>query len=279
MSKIPAFERPFYDIPGPIAIAHRGGNAAGPEKENSMLAFQSAHDLGLTYVETDTVLTKDGIPLAFHGSNSAKQEAKTGLPERSFVQSMTLKQLKDHGVTVGGEEIPTLEEVMTTYPEMRFFIDPKTPQVVPALGNLITKLKAEDRVSVGAFSRKRSKGSVEYAGGQDVVATSHAIIGAIAMLGLKTAGTSPFVRPFFNVSGAVSLQMPHNLVTSKVVERAHDLGVAVITWPSKPELNDNENYINTVIDMGVHGLMSDHTGLMKSIVLARDPKNQSIKPR
>lgn len=278
MKRVYAGAREFYDIEGPIAVSHRGGDGAGPEKENSILAFQSAADLGIVYIETDTIATKDGVPLAFHGSNSEKGAAKTGLPLRSHIQSMTYKEVESE-VRVGGEPIPRLEEVLTTFPEMRFFIDPKTAEVVEPLAKLIGKVVgARERVSIGAFSRKRSKAVAEILGGENEIPTSHALLGGfVGTLSLRTALTAPLAKPFFEASGASSLQIPQYLVTEKVVERAHSLGVAVISWPSKPELNDNLEYINNMLDIGVHGLMSDHTQLMVDTILARDPANASIK--
>lgn len=269
--------REFYDIEGPIAIAHRGGNAAGPDKENSMVAFQSVADLGIIYVETDTIATKDGTPLAFHGSNSEKMALKTGLPLRSLIQSMTFKEVESD-IRVGGERIPSLEEVLTTFPEMRFFIDPKTAEVVEPLAKLIGNVVgARERVSIGAFAKSRTKAVTDLLGGENEIPTSHAVLGTVAMLGLKTALTAPLVRPYFEASGASSLQVPYHLVTEKVVERAHGMGVALIVWPFKPKLNDNLDYINGALDLGVHGLMSDHTQLMVDTIVARDPGNASIK--
>lgn len=72
----------FSNISGPIAIAHRFGNGAGPNTENTILALESAIRLGYTYVETDTVATKDGVALVFHGSRTERLAKQTGVPTR-----------------------------------------------------------------------------------------------------------------------------------------------------------------------------------------------------
>lgn len=266
-----ASEYPFYDIPGPIAVAHRGGDAARIEKENSLAAFESAHRAGIIYAETDTVATKDGVALAFHGARNKSQEEKTGLPLRSLVQSMTHSEVMEK-VRVGGERLPLIEELLTTFPDMRFFIDPKTPESVEPTARIIKSLHAEDRVSIGAFHYKRTKETAELLGGQKDICTSLAAIGSIAMLGLRSRLTSDLARPYFNRTRATSLQVPHGIVTPSMIERAHDLGIHVIVWTP-----NTKEAIAGALDKGVHGVMSDRTELMKREILSRDPSNRSIR--
>ena len=63
-----ASHHPYFDTPF-AALAHRGGSvpALGTVgKENTLLAFRSAVDLGYTYLETDVQATNDGHLIAFH---------------------------------------------------------------------------------------------------------------------------------------------------------------------------------------------------------------------
>ncbi len=75
----------------PIAIAHRGGDAAGIEKENSMKAFQAAYDLGYRWFETDVVSTLDDKLLAIHGRGFQLRPNKD-LPLRFTIQELATKQ-------------------------------------------------------------------------------------------------------------------------------------------------------------------------------------------
>ncbi|HLG90739.1 MAG TPA: glycerophosphodiester phosphodiesterase family protein [Candidatus Saccharimonadales bacterium] len=268
-----ASEYPFYDIPSPIAIVHRGGDAAGAEKENSMAAFDSAYQRGIVYGETDTVATRDNVALALHGAKNEKQAQKWGLPTRDEIQATTYADVL-RNVRVGGEVIPTLEEVLVTFPEMRFFIDPKTEESVKPLADLINKLHVQDRVSIGAFSYDRTKAVAELAGGQRDVCTSLDAVGALALLG--TGLRLPNAKKYLEGTQATSLQIgpesaTNALVTKNMIERAHDLGIHVIIWTPNTEAT-----IARALDKGVHGVMSDRTELMKSIVLSRDPDNRSI---
>lgn len=281
MANVQLPEHPFYaDVTAPIPVAHRGGDAAGPEKENSVAAFDSAWQAGVRYGETDTVATIDGVALAFHGSHNQKHEQRTGLPLRSLVETMTLEEVRSE-FKIGGEEIPTLEELLTTFPEMRFFIDPKMESSVAPLARLITKLSVYDRVSVGAMQYKRTKAVAEMVGGFGRIATSGGDFrDALAVLG--DAMHVPGASQQLQASQATQLALPHKLshlqvpasdegrlsrvtlVTERMVERAHEQGMRIILWTP-----NTEAAIAEAFDTGADGVMSDRTELVKAAADAR----------
>lgn len=92
-------------------IAHRGACAYFPE--NTLEAFQGAHEMGATWVETDVMLTKDGVPIMFHDEHL---ERMTG--QKQYIADSTFDELKD--IDVGSwfapqftnVHIPTLEECL-----------------------------------------------------------------------------------------------------------------------------------------------------------------------
>ena len=55
---------------GPLAIAHRGGLALGPE--NTLATFARATALGVRYLETDVQTTNDGALVCFHDATLAR---------------------------------------------------------------------------------------------------------------------------------------------------------------------------------------------------------------
>ncbi|CUH96679.1 putative secreted protein [Propionispora sp. 2/2-37] len=113
--------------------AHRGGRDARPE--NTLISFAYAMELGVTTLEMDMQMTRDGRIVISHNSSMNKHLAKG--PDGKYVESgkydirtMTLAQVKQfdlgtmnpaagdyyesHGKTqiaVPGTKMPTLEEV------------------------------------------------------------------------------------------------------------------------------------------------------------------------
>lgn len=269
--KKPAHKYSFYSgQPGPIAIVHRGGDGAGRKKENSLAAFKSAHDAGIIYGETDVILTEDGKVLAFHGSANKWQEKRTGLPTRKEMQSMTYEQIEDR-VKIGGERVPLFEELLTAFPDMRFFIDPKTPEVVEPLAEVIKRHHAQNRVSIGAFSYKRSKKTVQLLGGSKDICTCLGMLGSHALAAMSMGAP---LENLIEKSQATSLQLPYKFVNRKMIEKAHELGVHVIVWTPNTKVD-----IDTSLDKGVYGVMSDRTALLAGEILKKDPDNRSIKHR
>jgi glycerophosphoryl diester phosphodiesterase len=55
---------PYFAIPRPIAIGHRG--SAGDAPENTLASFARALGAGATILESDAHLTRDGVPVLIH---------------------------------------------------------------------------------------------------------------------------------------------------------------------------------------------------------------------
>ena len=68
---------PFLAGPPPIAYAHQGGGKERPE--NSWLAYTYAIDeLGYTHLETDVVVTSDGVVFHLHDATLDRTTTLTG---------------------------------------------------------------------------------------------------------------------------------------------------------------------------------------------------------
>ena len=118
-----------FDVQG-----HRGARGLLPE--NTMPAFTYADDLGVTTLEMDTKVTRDGVLVVTHDStlnpdlvrDSSGRWVAEGIP----VNSLTLAQIKELDVgrlrpgtayaerlpeqqPIDGTRIPTLREVLDTF--------------------------------------------------------------------------------------------------------------------------------------------------------------------
>lgn len=70
-----------------LIYAHRGASKLAPE--NTMSAFELAHQAGADGIETDVQLTKDGVPVLIHDENVRRTTNGTG-----FVQDYTYEEIK-----------------------------------------------------------------------------------------------------------------------------------------------------------------------------------------
>jgi glycerophosphoryl diester phosphodiesterase len=143
-----------------LVMAHRG--ASGHAPQNTMPAFQRAVDAGVDVLETDIHSTADGVLVTVHDPTVDATTDGTGA-----VHSYTLAELQrldagyrwsdDGGRSFPfrglGIAIPTLEEVATTYPQMRFNVDikQKEPPIVDLFCQFLVKHRLTARVLVGSF--------------------------------------------------------------------------------------------------------------------------------
>ena len=101
----------------PRVIGHRG--AAGAAPENTLAGIRKAKELGVTWIEFDVKLTKDGHTILFHDESLERTTDGRGL-----VAARTLAEIKrlDAGMwfrsNFRGEPVPTLEEALLLCAEL-----------------------------------------------------------------------------------------------------------------------------------------------------------------
>lgn len=102
------------DIAAIEVIAHRGNSSENPE--NTMVGFNSAIEMHADYIELDVHLNKEGIPIVIHDITTQRT---TNSSSNTPISKLSMNKLKalDAGVwfdaQFAGEQIPTLEEVLT----------------------------------------------------------------------------------------------------------------------------------------------------------------------
>jgi glycerophosphoryl diester phosphodiesterase len=248
------------DDPGSvIAMAHRGG-ARHPDLvglENTMHAFRHAADLGYRYLETDVHVTRDGHLVAFHDEVLDRMTDRPGALAQLLADELAR-------VRIAGEHaVPSMAELLEELPECRFNIDLKAPGSVDALADLIDRTGAHDRVCVGSFSSRHIQQFRRLTEGR--VATSATPTEVAYFLGASWPRFLKLVRkrPF----GV--LQIPRRrgrlrLVSRSVVRRAHAAGVHLHVWTV-----DEPAEMELLIDLGVDGLITDRTDVLKDVLTAR----------
>lgn len=242
----------FWDESAPFAIAHRGGDGAGKEKENTLVAFQAASDLGYKYAETDVVLTADGQVIAVHGSkNRLDSLLKKHKVPRPVLQKMTLKQIRSQ-VNAGGEPIPLLKEVLTAQPNIRFFIDPKTDEVVEPLAKLLKQLNVVDRVSVNSFNYGRLQRLL------GLLEPNEAVGGVIIGRGVRLRNKNLARLKEGKLENISYVHLHHSHVSKSLIDLAHSQSIKVFVWTCNSLLS-----IRNAVNCGADGIISDDLKLLK----------------
>jgi glycerophosphoryl diester phosphodiesterase len=242
-----------------IAMAHRGG-ARHPDLaglENTLFAFRHAVALGYRYLETDVHVTRDGSLVAFHDSVLDRMTDRPG-----ELASLHADELAEARIA-GEHAVPSMAELLEELPGCRFNIDLKAPGSVAALADLLDRTNAHERVCVGSFSSASLHRFRRLTGGR--VATSAAPVEVAQFLSTSWPVLRRLVRrPPFGV-----LQIPRRrgrvpLVTRSLVRRAHAAGVHVHVWTV-----DEASEMEELLDLGVDGLITDRTDVLKDVLGAR----------
>jgi glycerophosphoryl diester phosphodiesterase len=228
----------------PTIVGHRGARGEAPE--NTAAGFQVAMEAGVTEIELDVRLSRDGHLIVVHDANVTRT---TG--ERGKAHHYTLSQLEVLDArrnTPGWHSplgIPSLREVVDLCgPSMRFQFEVKGAdrvilhRLAHQLVDFINQRQMNDRV---------------------VVTSSHT--GFLRMLGTMTAhierGYVAEYRYQQPTRRAVALGctwlMPrHTLVTPALMRRARRRNLKVSTWT----VNDL-TWAERMVELGVDGIITD----------------------
>ncbi|MFI8951705.1 glycerophosphodiester phosphodiesterase [Streptomyces sp. NPDC053750] len=245
-----AIRHPYLDHPGPIPFAHRGGAADG--LENTLRQFRRAVEAGYRYIETDVHATRDGKLVAFHDATLDRVTDGSGR-----IADLPWEKVR-HARVAGEEPVPLFEELLETFPEVRWNIDVKAEPALRPLLELIERTDAWDRICVGSFSEARVVRAQRLAGPR--LATSYGTRGVLN-LRLRSWGVPAALR-----RSAVAAQVPEaqsgiQVVDHRFVRTAHARGLQVHVWT----VNDPDR-MHRLLDLGVDGIMTDHIDTLRKVM-------------
>jgi len=250
---MPASPWSFLDHPTTLAFAHRGGASDAPE--NTMPAFEAAVALGYRYLETDVHLTADGVLLAFHDDHLDRVTDRTGEIAKLPYAVVTEARVD------GREPIPTLEDLLGAWPDVRVNIDPKHDESVDTLAEVVRRTDSVGRVCIGAFSDKRLE-------------RIRGILGPNLCTSLGPKGVARLRGASYHLPAgqlpAACVQVPHRakgltLVDERFVATAHDRGLQVHVWTI-----DDPAEMTELLDLGVDGIMTDRPTVLREVLQSRD---------
>jgi glycerophosphoryl diester phosphodiesterase len=242
----------FFDQPGPIAFAHRGG--AGEWPENTMPAFEHAVALGYQYLETDVHVTADGVLLAFHDESLDRVTDRQGL-----IRELPYREVGAARVE-GSEPIPLLEDLLGTWPHVRVNIDCKHDSAIGALVDVIERSGAVDRVCLAAFSDRRL--------GRLRARLRHSPAMSLGPKAVARLRAASYGLPSGRLVGSC-VQVPPGrgrvrLVDERFLRTAHRFGLDVHVWT----IDDADEMVR-LLDLGVDGIMTDRPALLKQVLEER----------
>jgi glycerophosphoryl diester phosphodiesterase len=233
--------------------AHRGGRALFPE--NTLPAFANALTMGVTTLELDLGVTKDGAIVVSHerGLNPDLARDAAGVyvapPGIPFVQ-LSLADVKTYDVgqirpgsayaaqfpdqqAIPGTRIPTLSERVTIQS-----FDWRTLQLVQKLAPTIPTVYLTQQKGPGAtVSLDRAS---EWTAG-----FNPADYGKSLPRTIQAAGGAIW-SPYFGD------------VDTELISEAHRLGLAVVVWTVNKPAD-----MTRMIEIGVDGIISDHPDLLR----------------
>ncbi|MDR3655748.1 MAG: glycerophosphodiester phosphodiesterase [Mycobacterium sp.] len=286
-------EPPAFDLQ-----AHRGGR--GETTEESLRAFAKSLELGVSTLELDIAITRDGQPLVWHDPTIQAEKcsdtapAFAGDPQYPYVgrlvHDLTLVQIRtlDCGKRIGefpdaevvrGNKIATLPEVFALtdsyHAAVRFNIETKVEADKPG-----DSAGPQEFVDV-ILAAVRSAGEVDRAEIQSfdwrtlpMVRRAEPSIPLVALYNEQTwapdsrwlAGENAAVigDPMIGAKlvGADVISPRYTLVDGKpYVDRAHWMGLKVIPWT----VNDADTMRQQIAD-GVDGLITDYPTLLRNVM-------------
>ncbi|MER5718481.1 glycerophosphodiester phosphodiesterase [Streptomyces sp. NPDC002132] len=244
---------PYLDHPGPIPFAHRGGAADG--LENTVAQFRRATEAGYRYMETDVHTTRDGRLVAFHDATLDRVTDGAGR-----IAELPWAEVR-HARVGGAEPVPLFEELLETFPEVRWNVDLKAEPALHPLLDLIARADAWDRVCVGSFSEARVLRAQRLGGPR--LATSYGTRGVVG-LRLRSWGVPTAPR-----RSAVAAQVPETrsgipVVDRRFVRAAHARGLHVHVWTVNVP-----DRMHRLLDLGVDGIMTDHIHTLREVMQER----------
>ncbi|KGN39184.1 glycerophosphodiester phosphodiesterase family protein [Knoellia subterranea] len=255
----------YFDHVGPIAMAHRGGAAYGPNVglENTMGAFRRAVELGYRYLETDVHATADGELVAFHDTRLDRVTDVEGA-----IVDLPYAAVREARIN-GTDPVPLLTELLEEFPTTRLNIDIKADSALEPTVETIRRHHAIDRVCIGSFSERRVRAARKALGPRLATAAGQVGTGALRF------APGPLSRALHTPAPVLQIPAVHRLrgreitlVTPQLVSVAHRLGKQVHVWFHEWS-DESAREMHRLLDLGVDGIVTDHIATLREVLAER----------
>ncbi len=255
---------PYLTAEYPVRFAHRGSRILWPE--NTLPAFAGAIDLGYRYIETDVQMTSDDVVVVFHDPTLDRLTNARGRVRdwawddlRHLDAAWSFDPAGGYPLRGQGVGISRLDDVLRTWPDVRFNIDLKAPGLEWPVAEVIKRTERSDSVLVASFAEHRLAKFRRIT--HDTVPTSAGMTAAVRMWAASRRGGPAATK-------AVAFQIPFDhrvfALDAALVDAVHEAGAQVHAWT----VNDAVD-MERLLDMGVDGIVSDRPDILNDVVAGR----------
>jgi len=263
---------PYFDLPRPLSIAHRG--CAGEAPENTLPAFERALAQGARVLESDIHLTRDGVAVLIHDPTVDRVTDRSGAVAELSAEALRRCDAGYRFSADGGRSypyrdrgvaIPSLEEAFQRFPDTRFNLDLKAAgsALIDATLELVAKYRREPITLLTS-------------GEDEIMLALRDQLGRLAHPVAQGASERD-VREFLRCAaegidppaGPMALQIPPTfagqpLVSAPLIEFAHTREIQVHVWT----INERAE-MHRLLDLGVDGIITDFPGRLAEVIRER----------
>ncbi len=228
-----------------LIYGHRGARGEAPE--NTLAGFRRALAAGVTRVELDLRLSRDGELVVIHDESVARTTGARGLVEHLSAAELARLDARRGGPDCADPQpVPTIARVLEEFPELQHLQLEAKPVgaaqralMADRLAALFRDYDLGERAVVTSFDR-------------ELLAALHALAPALP-LGLVSDRSRPDPLPTATTLGARVVVLHWKLCSEQRVRAAHALGLQVSAWT----VNDDVR-VRRLHQLGVDSLVTDY---------------------
>ena len=259
--------------------AHRGARGLGPR--NTLESFRRALAAGVTTLELDVGLSRDGVVIVSHERAATRLEC-TGAHVGKLWKDLDLAQIRtlERGT---GEQFATLDEVLQLVQPhdvglvIEAKVDPmRSKETAPAAElaqRIVDTVEAHGLVSrcvVQSFDWRVIVESrwLEPALRTTALATRSTVVpGSPWTAGLPVRTRNPFTGELVAIAflaGAHAIGPHHRDLTPKLIRETHAAGMRVLPWTVNRRWT-----MHSLVDLGVDGIVTDRPARLRDVLAVR----------
>ena len=230
---------------------HRGVNREC--YQNSIQSFSKAIEYELDSIELDIWLTKDKIPIILHGGDQGQlyDHIEDKIDKKLTANDLTLEELQK--LRLKGEKIqkiPKFSEILDLCKDKIFInIEIKDPNINETFKEVITLIEEKKMISQIAISSFHH----EY---YDLISkynNEHDEKIEFGFLYFDTTEKDKLIRPINYNYKNCSMNIYQKDITKKIVDKAHEHGMAVLVWFKMKDDESVELY-KKLFDYGIDAM-------------------------